>query len=177
MSFESEREKKTPMNTIQIHRNRAGSKRSGAARRRHPKPRARSAGSVQGKLPAKNTPAKNHQGASRSALGVKYRARCSCTKKNSRKSGSRCAASQCQGTVIARNSGRPHFTCSRRQGAKSREYPLYRIRTATGMAAATRPLVSTPQPAAAHATNIQRRECAAACASKNAAKLKVIQNV
>ena len=42
------------------------------------------------------------------------------------------------------------------------------------MAAATTPLVSTPQPAAAHASSIiHGRGCASVCASKNAAKLKV----
>src|ERR1700682_2769317 len=129
MSFESDSEKKTPMNTTQTHRNIVGWNLPPAAgvRARQPPPNTRNAGKVHGILPAKNTPAKNHHGSWRSAAGVKYRATCSCTKKNSRKSDSRLAASQCQGTVMTRNSGRPHLTCSRRHGAKSREYALYRI--------------------------------------------------
>ncbi len=121
MSLESDREKKTPMNTTQIHRNRLGSNSAGGARRRQPPSSTRTAGTVHGTLPARNTPAKNHQGSWRSAIGDRYRATCSCTKKNCRKSGSRRAASQCQGTVMHRNSGSPHFRHSRRQGAKSRE--------------------------------------------------------
>ncbi len=62
MSLESDSEKNTPMNTIQIQRNSSGSNAPGAARRRHPDPNTRSAGSVHGTLPAKNTPAKNHHG-------------------------------------------------------------------------------------------------------------------
>src|SRR5579863_1677119 len=101
MSFESDSEKNTTMNTTQIHRNSAGSKAAddGEGRRRQPPQSTRKAGSVHGMLPARNTAPKNHHGSWRSAIGVKYRATCSRTKKNSRKSSRRRAASQCQGTV------------------------------------------------------------------------------
>src|SRR5882724_3611210 len=172
MSFESDSEKKTPMKTTQIQRNNAGLNAAGDPPRcRQPPPNTLSADRVHGMLPARNTPPKNHHGSCRSAMGVKYRAKCSCTKKNSRKSDNRRAASQCQGTVMARNNGSPHFTYSRRHGDASREYRLNRINTAAGMAAATNPLVSTPKPVAAHANSIQRRGRAACCADRKAARL------
>src|ERR1700675_3983703 len=109
MSFESDNKKKTPIKITQIHRNTVGwnSPPVGDTLFRHPPPSTRSADTVQGKLPARNTAAKNHHGSSRSATGVRYRARCSCTKKNSRKSGRRCAATQCQGTGRGRNKDNP----------------------------------------------------------------------
>ncbi len=69
-----ESEKNTPMNTTQIHRNSTGWNSPprlegpvpGAPpptpRRRHPPANTRSAEKVQGMLPARNTPPKNHQG-------------------------------------------------------------------------------------------------------------------
>ncbi len=62
MSFESESEKKTPMKTTQIHRNSVESNAPGDACRRQPPPNTRSADSVHGTLPARNTPPKNHHG-------------------------------------------------------------------------------------------------------------------
>src|ERR1700723_1618707 len=118
MSFESEMEKNTPMNTTHIHRNKVGLNWPRGLRQ--PLTSTRNAGTVQGTVPAKKTQPKNHQGSWRSAMGVKKRAKCSRMKKNCRKSRSRCAASQCQGTVMAKNSGRPHRSCSLRQGEKSR---------------------------------------------------------
>src|SRR5271165_818649 len=176
MSFESDSEKKTPMNTTQIHRNSTGWKAPppAGAHLRQPPPNARSADRVKGTLPAKNTAPKNHHGSWRSAMGVKYRARCSRTKKNSRKSGSRRAASQCQGTVMTRNSGRPQATLSLRHGPKSREYALYSSSTATGKAAATRPLVSTPKAVAAQASIIHALGRVEVCASRKAARLRVM---
>src|SRR5579864_1551039 len=97
MSFESEIEKNTQVNTTQIHRNRVGLNWPRGARQ--PLASTRKAGTVQGTVPARNTQPKNHQGSWRSAMGVKKRAKCSRMKKNCRKSSSRWAASQCQGTV------------------------------------------------------------------------------
>src|SRR5260370_41914177 len=72
MSFESDSEKNTPMKTTQIHRNRAGSKAAGDARRRQPPQSTRSADRVHGILPAKNTPPKNHHRSPRSAMGAQH---------------------------------------------------------------------------------------------------------
>src|SRR6202020_1736951 len=122
MSFESEIEKNTQMNTTHIQRNKVGLNWPRGVRQ--PLRSTRSAGTVQGTVPAKKTQPKNHQGSRRSAMGVKKRAQCSRTKKNCRKSPSRCAASACQGTVTAKNNGGQTLRCSLRQGEKSREYRL-----------------------------------------------------
>ena len=70
MSFESESEKNTQVNTTQIHRNKRGTElpAEGCASR---SASTRSAGTVHGTVPAKNTQPKNHHGSWRSAMGVK----------------------------------------------------------------------------------------------------------
>ncbi len=95
MSFESEIEKNTQMKTTHIHRNKLGLNEPRGLRQ--PLTSTRNAGTVQGTVPARKTQPKNHQGSRRSAMGVKKRAKCSRTKKNCRKSLSRCAASAMPG--------------------------------------------------------------------------------
>src|ERR1700727_18052 len=110
MSLELESEKNRQTKTTQIHRNKAGL--NGPRGVRQPVTSTRNAGTVQGTVPARKTQPKDHQGSSHSGSACKKCAKCSEMKKTSRKPLSRFAASQCQGTVTARNSGKPHFRCS-----------------------------------------------------------------
>src|SRR5512135_1388616 len=107
MSFELEKEKKRKMKRTQQKRNRRSSARRYSSRSSQAARTARRANASHGRRPAITIGRKNQNGWYRECIFVVNRRKCSCTKKNQRKSGFARCTRITHGRAIARNMASP----------------------------------------------------------------------